>query len=341
MADLAARLRARIEADGPIPFDQWMEACLYDPQDGYYMRPGRKTGPGVDADFATSPTLHPFLGTCVAREIEAAWEGGAGRPDCRVIEFGGGEGHLARAALAYLGDRGIDAHWTHIETSPTHRAAQAGDHRLAWAEEVPGSPWAFVVAHEFVDALPLHLLERRKGGWAEVCVTLEADGFVASHRIPEPTLLAAAPPAGPFPGGQRLPLALRARDWLASLGPVAAGRLLVIDYGGPGAWQRALDGTIRTFLAHQDAGSPLEDPGGKDITANVDTDMLEKWAAGHGWRQTGLQSQEGWLLDHGILDALNQIPRDTQEHASDYLRLRQMLLPTGMGRAFFVQKFTK
>ena len=34
-------------------FVDWMEACLYD-EEGYYMRPGRKTGAGDDADFATS-----------------------------------------------------------------------------------------------------------------------------------------------------------------------------------------------------------------------------------------------------------------------------------------------
>ncbi len=57
---LADRLKERIATAGPLSWPQWMDAALYDPKAGYYTRPGRKTGAGDDADFATSPTLHPF-----------------------------------------------------------------------------------------------------------------------------------------------------------------------------------------------------------------------------------------------------------------------------------------
>ncbi|HEX2067001.1 MAG TPA: SAM-dependent methyltransferase, partial [Candidatus Thermoplasmatota archaeon] len=133
---LADRLRQRIEAEGPLPFDGWMEACLYDPQEGYYMRPGRRTGAGADADFATSPTLHPFFGAAVAMEAAAAWDR-LGRPrPYPVVEFGGGEGDLARGALAWLDQSRPDlaphVRWQHVERSPSHRAAQArtADSRL-------------------------------------------------------------------------------------------------------------------------------------------------------------------------------------------------------------------
>ncbi|HLF16275.1 MAG TPA: SAM-dependent methyltransferase, partial [Candidatus Thermoplasmatota archaeon] len=101
-SDLAAWLRARIRSEGPISFREWMEECLYHPKYGYYMRPGRKTGPGTDADFVTPPTLHPFFGRAVARQLVLEWER-LGRPAAfEVAEYGGGEGDLCANALAEL-----------------------------------------------------------------------------------------------------------------------------------------------------------------------------------------------------------------------------------------------
>ena len=37
---LGARIARRIEERGPIPVSEFVEACLYDPVGGFYMRPG-------------------------------------------------------------------------------------------------------------------------------------------------------------------------------------------------------------------------------------------------------------------------------------------------------------
>ena len=37
MTELANRIRAMIEAEGPIPFDRYMELCLGFPALGYYL----------------------------------------------------------------------------------------------------------------------------------------------------------------------------------------------------------------------------------------------------------------------------------------------------------------
>ena len=313
-------------------FVDWMEACLYD-EEGYYMRPGRKTGAGEDADFATSPTLHPFMGRCIADEIVQAWDE-RGRPeDFAVYEFGGGEGDLARAALERWKETGHGFRWHHIERSPTHRAAQDDGSTTALAA-LPGDARGVVVAHEFVDALPFRWLERTQDGWAEVAVDVAGGCFV------ERLILTDADPGLDARAGQRVAFMEQARAWVHHVAAAAAD-VLVIDYGGRDVWRRSQDGTVRTFQKHQEAGSPLEAPGEMDITASVDFTALDAWASEAALDVAVAESQESFLLRHGVLEALNEIDRTTTEGASAYLRLRQMLLPTGMGTAFQVRRYKR
>ena len=67
---LGDRLRERIRAEGPLPFAAWMDACLYDPDGGFYMQPERPhpAGTGPEHGFATSPTLHPFFARAVGAD---------------------------------------------------------------------------------------------------------------------------------------------------------------------------------------------------------------------------------------------------------------------------------
>lgn len=332
-----------------MPFRDWMEACLYDDEAGYYMRPGRKTGAGDDADFATSPTLHPFLAQAVAREAHATWEA-LGRPDdFTVVEFGGGEGDLARDSLAWLDahaqDLAASVTWTHVERSPTHQGAQADDDaRIRAAERMPDRCTGLVVAHEFVDALPVHWLEHRKGGWAEVHVALDAAAFTPLLGVPSRTGIEAAPKR-PLEEGQRVVAMADARRWIERVAAgLERGGLLVIDYGdlGKHLWtpDRA-DGTVRGFRDQRLVEDVLQDPGELDITASVDFTQLRVWALEAGFGDESLESQEAFLVRHGALEALADAPRDSVEEASAYLRLKQLVLPQGFGAAFKVQRLWK
>jgi SAM-dependent MidA family methyltransferase len=46
----------RIESEGPISFEAFMEMCLYYPGHGYYMKDSTEIGRA--GDFYTSPHLH-------------------------------------------------------------------------------------------------------------------------------------------------------------------------------------------------------------------------------------------------------------------------------------------
>lgn len=344
MADLAERLRRRIARDGPMPFRDWMETCLYDPQDGYYTKGMHPTGTGPGTDYATNANLHPFFAGAVAQELASEWR----RQGCpgafTVVEFGGGRGELARDALRWL-DRHEAAlaravAWRHVERGGALDLSEPRTKRVA---RMPVVRNGAVVAHEFVDALAMDWFEFRDGVLQEVHVGAEGERFVEVLR-PAPLARLETAPAAPLVPGQRIVGYPFVRPWLAEVaGRLQKGAVLVMDYGDVGRrlWTpEHMDGSVRGFRDHTLIADVLGSPGQTDMTAHVDFDLTRRWAEEAGLTFAQEESQEEFVLRHGILDALNATQRTTQQGASAYLRLRQLLLPTGLGGPFRMQRFT-
>ncbi|MCP3860890.1 MAG: class I SAM-dependent methyltransferase, partial [Phycisphaeraceae bacterium] len=96
---LADRLRARIRSDGPMPFEEFMAACLYDPDGGFFATgPLRSTR---DGDFLTSPEVSPWFGRMLARFV-AEEQTRTGADPFLVVDAGAGSGSLLRPLMEDL-----------------------------------------------------------------------------------------------------------------------------------------------------------------------------------------------------------------------------------------------
>ena len=303
-----------------------MEACLYDPDGGFYAKAEHPAGTSEGTHFATSPSLHPFFGGAVAREVAGAWRANGAPKTWRVAEFGGATGTLANAATKFLEDADPDAaaavRWTIVEQGP-------------WAKQARAKQFHMVVANEFLDALPVAWLESDGKSWLEICVGHNGAGWAPTLQAAGADATKAAAGVLVAPKGRRRIFPVGVRPFLAATSKAGACSLLLIDYGERGP---ATD--VRGFRHHAPA-SPFDEPGTVDITADVDFAALTDDARGAGFEPAGFETQEEFLLRHGVLDALNAQDRSTVEGASAYLRLRQLLLPTGFGAAFKVARFDK
>src|ERR1700689_5970309 len=94
---LACELAARISANGPITFAEYMEACLYDPEHGYYSSPKRTRF----ADYFTSVDVHPIFGRLLARQLEQMWQILDRPSEFVIVESGAGIGRLAKHILDF------------------------------------------------------------------------------------------------------------------------------------------------------------------------------------------------------------------------------------------------
>lgn len=250
------RLEARLWAQGrPLRVDEFVEAALYDPEDGFYGsgrgRPGRR------GDFLTSPEVGPLFGAVLASALEGWWREAGEPPTFTVVEAGAGAGTLARAVLAAKPE--VPLTYVAVERSAPLRSSHPEG--VASRSSLPEEPFVgVVVANELLDNLPFRLLDPD----GEVFVTASGEEVL---RPCELTL----------PAQGRIPAQEAAAAWLAEARQrLVEGRVVVIDYGSDTAEleRRPWGEWVRTYRAHGPGGPPFADPGTQDITCEVAWDQL-------------------------------------------------------------------
>ncbi len=345
---LAGKLIARIVTEGPIPVSTYMEACLNDPEHGYYRtaQPLGRTG-----DFITAPEISQIFGELIGLWAASVWQAMGEPQPVALIELGPGRGTLAadalRAAKALPAFRErVRLHL--IEMSPVLRAEQArtlASLGATWHDtlaDVPDGP-AIIVANEFLDALPVRQLIHRNGRWLERCVGHQteqgfhfSDGGPAELDAGECDLLPTNPAEGDIvevrPGAAGLLSAIARRG---ASGPQAA---LFIDYGHNAV---PIGDTLQAVSGHSYAGV-FDAPGAHDLTAHVDFRALAQQAETAGLRAFGPMAQGRFLLRLGLEARCQTLLRAATPEQQDAIMsgARRLADPTHMGELFKVMAMT-
>jgi SAM-dependent MidA family methyltransferase len=337
---LPAVLRAIRARGGPITFAEYMQIVLADRETGYYTSAGSR--PTREGDFLTAPELHPIFGATVGRQLHEAWERLGSPPRFILVEYGAGSGTLAFDILAGLRRDGsglADAlAYLPIEINP-HRRAEL-DRRASRAglplAGASGAPFdhAAVLANEFLDALPVHVVEMREGRLGEVHVTASDDGRPVEVTLDVSTPLLAARLAElaqdgiELREGQRAVICLAMDGWATeAAGWFERGLVLVVDYGGPAAQllaPRRMAGTLMTYRGHAADGAadaPYRDIGDRDLTAHVETTTLRRRLADAGLAILGETTQARFLAGAG-LEQLLERERGSVGTLADWLLIR-------------------
>jgi SAM-dependent MidA family methyltransferase len=360
-AQLAARIRERIAAQGGwLPFAEFMEAALYEPEIGYY-RSGQPVF-GAAGDFVTAPELSPLYASCVANGIAGLLEKSDGGD---VVELGAGSGALALRVFASLTERGASlARYRIVEPSPAlaarQRARIAGSpetsarlDRFEWLAAPPREAWRGVAfANEVLDALPVERFRMTRDGAEAVGVIAAGDGFAWEPRPAQGALAAAVESlqrrlSPRMPEGFTSELRLGQRGWLAAAAAaLSRGAVLLADYGLPRAqyYHPSRDGgTLCGFRRHRRVDDALATPGAQDITAWVDFSALADDASDAGLEVGGLATQAHYLLEAGIDRELARLtgPAGERERAAHRQAAATLLLPGEMGERFKLMALTR
>lgn len=300
-----------------------MTACLTDPRHGYYTT--RKHIFGAKGDFTTSPHISPVFADLLAVWI-AHFIRSHSHTRYNLIELGPGSGALLKSLLPALSRlRAAPDTIKLLEASPQLMEAQRQalkDHKVSWAsslEEVlqfaTGTQLpTFILAQEFLDALPVHVLHRvRKGLYRERLVD------IAEHAsIQEPALrfvLASTDTPGlrllELVGGEGDVVEVCAEavsvvERLANVVSKVGGAAVLVDYGG-----MQVDGeTVRALRRHAEIGL-LEAPGDCDVTADVNFKQLETAVANvDGVDMWGPVEQGEFLLKLGAAERFRRLGRE-------------------------------
>jgi len=342
---LSERLRDRIDREGPLRFDAFQEAALYDREGGYYERAGRV---GRSGDFVTGASWHPAFARCLVRI--ASRLASEMPPPIDVVDIGAGEGEF----LGFFSDARpaeLEVRLAGVEASAVRRAAAAarvpGARFLHSAGDLPAGLAGLVFAYELFDALPVRALRvREDGSLCERRVGADAAGrfdWVDAPCPDGPALLAGLARRGALlEPGQLLEVRPGAAALAREIGArLERGIVLVFDYGAP---TRALygparaNGTLEAFQAQRVTRDVLSDPGSRDLTSWVDFSEIEEAFRGEGLTVHGLVSQSRLLLSAGIAKELTVSPGEqlSAERATERNAVAKLVMPGGMGESIRV-----
>ena len=339
---LRDRLIDEIERKGPMPFEVFMQASLYDPVDGFFgSGPLRSIAGG---DFLTSPEVSPWFGRTLAGYL-ADVRDRVGDP-FRVVEVGAGSGSLLRRLREVLGD---EVEYWAVDASPAARNALIAefgvDRVVSRLDEVPVPVRGAIVANELLDNMPVALVVKAETGWEERWVGV-SEGELSLVAAPVRPQVAAWVNefAGVVPVGGMVEVQLEALEWVEqAVAALEAGSLLIVDYGGTTEEfePRRTRGTLRTYRNHHLGPDPLFAPGETDVTVDVNFSALETAVGANATAE--IHRQDDFLSEWSLGEAIGDMRRAELEAARrgdtmEQLRLRSertdaqtLLHPRGLG----------
>ncbi|EIE78611.1 hypothetical protein RO3G_03315 [Rhizopus delemar RA 99-880] len=320
-----------------------MRQVLVNPLSGYYMEGDVF---GKSGDFITSPEISQVFGELCGIWYLTEWMR-LGKPEkTQIIEFGPGRGTLMSDMLRslshfpYFYKTITDVHLIEASTGLRKLQREAlvkgsedkdvirikGNEKeasyetitredgvkVSWYDGIELIPeqWSFIMAHEFFDALPIHIFEKAESEWREMLVDID-DSDESWQLI----------------------------DKIAKYLERNGGSGLAIDYG-----QDYIQGhTLRAIKNHQII-HPMSDPGTADLSADVDFSFLKQTIRERSdITAYGPITQSNFLQALGIHTRVEKLFRNAKSSASRKAILdgaERLMDPEEMGRIYKVLAFS-
>lgn len=363
---LTELIRLRInEADGWIPFDEYMQIALYAPGLGYYSGGQQKFG--EQGDFITSPEVSPLFARSLAQPVAKLLNN---IPDSQIIEFGAGSGKLAADLLKELQSlKQLPDRYFIVELSAELQQRQREYIELRvpelaacvqWLTALPESPLnAVVLANEVLDAMPAKRFSYQAGQLKQLGIEQKNNNLKLKYKNADEYLQAKIKTLDieiikqTQPGLKSQPLAEYSSEVNCNIGPwisalsscIKKGAVYIIDYGYVRTEYYSAQRNMGTFMGyyrHRAVDAPLWYPGLQDLTAFVDFTAVAEAAIKNDFDVDGFTSQGNFLVNCGIADIVEQTETGSSR---DYLLLAQQMktlsLPGEMGERFKVLGLSK
>uniref|UniRef100_A0A6J0T8U3 Protein arginine methyltransferase NDUFAF7 n=2 Tax=Pogona vitticeps TaxID=103695 RepID=A0A6J0T8U3_9SAUR len=353
VSPMLKHLIMKIKSTGPITVAEYMREVLTNPVKGYYMHHDML---GEKGDFVTSPEISQIFGELIGIWFVSEWIASGKPKRFQLVELGPGRGSLTSDILrvfkqlnSLLSKCEISIHL--MEVSPKLSEIQASvlteentklqESSTAYMQgitktglpifwyrnlnDVPGGN-SFYLAHEFLDALPIHKFQKTEKGWHELLVDIDPGAPDKLRFVLAPSI---TPATKAFIHDEEsrnhvevCPDAGIIIQKLAQNIEENGGAALIVDYGHDGT----KTDTFRGFRGHK-LHDVLISPGTADLTADVDFSYLQRIAQGR-VATLGPIKQQDFLRNMGIdirLQVLLQNANDVHTR-NQLLRSYEMLM---------------
>ncbi|MCG5215382.1 SAM-dependent methyltransferase [Streptosporangium soli] len=285
-----------------------MERALYG-EEGFYLR----ERPSMH--FRTSVGASPAFAEAILRALIQVDERLARPPLLDLVDIGAGEGTLVGTILD-LAEPGLVSRLRVTGVDLAERPPGLPE-RIAWRSSPPGSITGLVICNEWLDNVPLDIVEQSTDGPRLVLVNPET-GEERLGPPPDGADLAWLARWWPLRHiGQRAEIG-RARDeaWSSVLRRLARGTAIAVDYAHSAADRPACG----TLTGYRDGALVIPVPDGScDITAHVALDSCAAAFQGPALTSTTLTTQREALRALGVTGA-RPAPARAHTDPRGYLR---------------------
>ncbi len=331
-----------------LTIDKYINKALYNTKFGYYM----KNNPfGKKGDYITSPNISVLFSEMIAIWIISFWENLKCPKNFNLIELGAGNGEMMKQILntfekfpsikksckIYILEKSL-----YLKKIQKKNIKKKNIKWLKNLDNLPGGPNIFI-ANEFFDALPIKQFIKKNKKWYERNVEfLEIDKLKFKDILTDIKKLEKEI-------GFKIsykqnfiefsPLANKYLKIISKKIKLNRGGLLIIDYG---YLNKSMKNTLQSVLNHK-YNNVLNNFRNADITHTINFGLLEKIIKKFGLKVVGINSQEKFLINLGILKRAEIVSKNLpfSKKADIYYRLKRLIGKNFMGELFKVMFISK
>ncbi|MCM3692434.1 class I SAM-dependent methyltransferase [Neobacillus niacini] len=330
-----------------LSYADYIEAVLYHPELGFYMRNKQKIG--SQGDFITTSNISDIYGRMIAKWFANVCKENDLEPT--FCEIGAGNGRFAHAFLQEWEDSiKSPLKYIIVESSPYHLKLQnellkpsytfTQVTRLDELEPFEG----MVFSNELFDAMPVHVIEKENNQLYEVMVGIKNENLY-EEKVPltNPSIYTFLKESDlELTEKQRIEVPLLMEGMVHDISRVLKrGLVVTADYGYTKEdWKHPsrIKGSLRGYYQHQMVHDVLERPGEMDITTHIHFDWLIQKGEQADLLFHSKLRQDEFLLNAGILKELENHydPNPFSVVSKRNRAIRSLIMPSGMSSFFHI-----
>ena len=326
-----------------IPLDKFINYCLYDKINGYYMN---KDPFGMAGDFTTAPNISRLFSEMIAIWTISYWESLGSPKKFNLIELGAGNGEMMKIMIESFKKFPLffnSCTFIIHEKSPKLIKKQKTNIKfknVKWVEnlkKINNLPSIFL-ANEFFDAIPVKQFLKVKNAWFEKFVHVDLKKKI--HFVNQKIDIRKIEKKINFKISKKQdfieysPLGLKYLTDIFKIIKKNRGGLLIIDYG---YFSEKMKDTLQA-IHKKKYSKVLENIGQSDITYNINFYFIKKITKNFQKLDINFTSQKNFLNNLGIKKRAEMISKNKTftEKIDIFYRLKRLINEKEMGNLFKV-----
>ena len=331
-----------------IPLDKFINYCLYDKKNGYYMN---REPFGVNGDFTTAPNISRLFSEMIAIWTISFWESLGSPKKFNLIELGAGNGEMMKVLIESFKKFPLFARSCNIfiyEKSPKLIRQQKKNIKfknikwIANLKKLEKSP-SIYLANEFFDAIPIKQFLKSRNNWFEKFVHLSTNK--KAQFINKKVDIKKVQKKINFKISDKQnfieysPLGIRYLKDIFGFIKRYNGGLLIIDYG---YFDEKMQDTLQAIYKKK-YSRVLENIGKSDITYNINFYFIKKIVKSFKELNINFTSQKKFLTNLGIQQRAEIITKNKtfSEKSDIFYRIKRLIDEKEMGDLFKVMLIKK